>query len=226
MYELDSQDFRTPRGQMARMTYRKESSDYNTLNSCMNEDEYRLKELHLTGTALDVGAHIGGVTVSLLMGNPELHVVAIEAVPPNADLLRQNVEQNGLNDRCTIIEAAAGKGRTATIRWAFAGNESADHHAFIGNAVMPESDLRVHQKQKVKVRTLTSLVKEFGPFRFCKIDCEMCEFDFLQGPGLADVALIRGEVHAEPQPLYEQLVGTHDIWTVRTVPCPFEAVRR
>ena len=225
MYELESHDFRTPRGKSARMTYRTGSSDWNTLTSCMDEDEYRLRELRLEGTALDVGAHIGGVTVGLLLDNPDLRVVAIEAVPPNAELLRQNIEDNGLNDRATVIEAAAGKGKSTTIKWAFAGDESADHHAFIGNAIL-QTQTQEHKAQKVKVRTLASLVKEFGPFCFAKVDCEMCEFDFLQGPGLADVALIRGEVHANPAPLHQQLIGTHDITTQGTIPAAFEAVRR
>lgn len=225
MYELESHSFSTPRGQPARMTYRSQSSDWNTLYSCMNEDEYRLRELRLEGTALDVGAHIGGVTVGLLLDNPELRVVAIEAVPPNAELLRQNIEDNGLSDRATVLEVAAGKGKSTTIKWAFAGDESADHHAFIGNAIL-QTKTPKHKAQKVKVRTLTSLVKEFGPFCFAKVDCEMCEFDFLQGPGLADVALIRGEVHAKPFPLAKQLQPTHDVSWIGDIPAAFEAVRR
>jgi FkbM family methyltransferase len=224
MYELDTADFRTPRGRSARMTYRLESSDWNTLTSCMTEDEYRLRELRLEGTALDVGAHLGGVTIGLLLDNPDLRVVAIEAVPPNAELLRRNIEQNGVADRATVLEAAAGKGKTTTIRWAFEGNATADHHAFIGNSLLPPQTK--HRSEQVPVRTLAGIVKEFGPLAFAKVDCEGCEFPFLQGPGLADVALIRGEVHDAPEPLLATLKATHDTTVTGTVPAAFEAVLR
>jgi len=224
MYAVTQTTFTTPRGRSVTMNYRQDSSDWNTLSSCLTEDEYRLAELNLTGTALDIGAHIGGATVALAMDNPELHVVAVEAVPPNVDLLRENVARNGLSERVTVIHAAAGKGKTATIRWAFAGNESADHHAFIGNSLLPGP--ATHLSEKVKVRTLASLAREFGPFCFAKVDCEGCEFPFLAGPGLKDVSLLRGEVHADPAPLQNQLIATHTVSMPDAIPGAFEAVAR
>src|SRR5688500_12720216 len=125
MYTVTHGTFRTPRGQNVTMAYREDSSDWNTIRSCLDEDEYRLAELHLTGTALDIGAHIGGATIAMAVDNPDLHVVSVEAVPPNVELLRANVVRNGLSDRVTVVHAAAGKGQTATIRWGFEGNESA-----------------------------------------------------------------------------------------------------
>lgn len=226
MYAVTHGTFRTPRGRNVSMAYREDTNDHNALRSCMDEDEYHLVELDdLSGTALDVGAHIGGVTVALAIDNPDLRVVAIEAVPPNVDLLWENVERNGLTERVTILSAAAGKGKTARIAWAFAGNESADHHAFIGNAVLPETDTSTHSESIVDVRTLKSLVAEFGPFTFCKADCEGCEFPFLQGPALKDVGLIRGEVHANPLALVQQFEATHTTTVTGSIPAAFEAVR-
>lgn len=222
MYAVTQGTFHTPRGRSVTMNYRTDTNDWNTLNACMTEDEYRLAELDLTGTALDIGAHIGGVTISLALDNPDLRVVAVEAVPPNVDLLRENVERNGLSERVTVLHAAAGEGKTATIRWAFEGNESADHHAFIGNAVMPESNLTVHRSEKVDVRTLASLVREFGPFSFCKIDCEGCEYPFLTGKALADVALIRGEEHYGSL----DLPGFDVTYEQDNAPRGFQAVRK
>jgi 31-O-methyltransferase len=224
MYTVTHGTFRTPRGRQVTMSYREDTSDYNTLRSCLDEDEYRLKELDLEGTALDIGAHIGGVTVALAIDNPALRVVAVEAVPPNVDLLRENVERNGLSERVTVVRAAAGKGKTAIVRWAFAGNETADHHAFIGNSLLPPES--THLSEKVPVKTLADLVAEFGHICFAKVDCELCEFDFLRGRALSEVELIRGEVHADPEPLMKALVKTHDTTFPHTLPGPFEAVRR
>ena len=222
MYAVTQGTFRTPRGRSVTLSYRADTNDYNTLRSCLDEDEYRLADLHLDGTALDVGAHIGGVTVALAIDNPDLHVVAIEAVPPNVALLRENVERNGLSDRVTIVPAAAGKGKTAIIRWAFEGNESADHHAFIGNAVMPESDLRIAHRERVPVVSLAALVAEHGPISFAKIDCEGCEYDFLRGKALSQVAIIRGEEHHGPLPA---MPGFTITYTQANAPRGFEAVR-
>lgn len=219
MYTVTHGTFRTPRGRSVTMAYREDSSDYNTLRSCLDEDEYRLRELTLTGTALDIGAHIGGATIALALDNPELRVVAVEAVPPNVDLLRENVERNGVADRVEIIHAAAGKGRTATIRWAFAGNESADHHAFIGNSLLP--GLTEHLSEQVPVRTLASLVRQYGPITFAKVDCEGCEYPFLEG-STARIERIRGEEHHGPLSL-----PAYDVtYTQDNAPRGFEAVRR
>ena len=221
MYTVTHGTFRTPRGRSVELSYREDTNDYNVLRSCLDEDEYRLQDIALSGTALDIGAHIGGVTIALATDNPDLRIVAVEAVSPNVDLLRENVERNGLSERVTILHAAAGKGATATVRWAFEGNEVADHHAFIGNAVMPETTL-VGLSEQVPVRTLASLVAEFGPFAFAKVDCEGCEYDFLRGKALASVAIIRGEEHYGTLPL----PGYTVTYTQDNAPRGFEAVRR
>jgi len=226
MYSVTQGTFRTPRGRDVTLNYREDTSDWNTLSSCTTEDEYRLRELDLSGTALDIGAHIGGVSIGLALDNPGLRVIAVEAVPPNVELLRQNIERNDLSDRVIVVAAAAGKGRTTTIRWGFAGNESADHHAFVGNAITPETTLVAHSSESIEVVTLADLVATYGPFAFAKVDCEMCEFDFLVGPALSEVALIRGEVHADPEPLIEALNPTHLTTVTGPIPAAFEAVRR
>ena len=212
--------FTTPRGRTVTMKYRADTSDWNTLSSCMTEDEYHFADLHLVGTALDVGAHIGGATVSLAIDNPDLRVVAVEAVPPNVELLRQNIELNGLSDRVTVVDAAAGRGRTATINWGFTGSETARHHAYIGNSLLPDREKFPHQQAEVRVRTLASLDSEFGPFCFAKVDCEGCEYAFLDGTSV--LPLIRGEEHHGPLQLPDYAVS----YTQDSAPRGFEAVRR
>jgi FkbM family methyltransferase len=221
MYRVTQGTFRTPRGQTPTLSYREDTNDWNVLISCLNEDEYALKELHLEGTALDIGAHIGGVTIALALDNPELKVVAVEAVPPNVELLTENVRRNGLEERVTVLHAAAGKGKTATVRWAFEGNYVADHHAFIGNAVMPETTVS-GSAERLDVVTLNALAKEYGPFSFAKVDCEGCEYDFLKGRGLLDIACIRGEEHYGKLPL----PGFDVTYTQDNAPRGFTAVRR
>jgi FkbM family methyltransferase len=227
MYETDRGAFRTPRGVMVTLIYRRDSSDWNTLWSCLNEDEYRLKGLRLEGTALDIGAHIGGATVALAVDNPELHIIAVEAVPPNVELLRQNVELNGLTERVSVVAAAAGKGGRTTIRWGFEGNESADHHAFIGNSLLPGKTK--HRTLKVDSLSLGQIINS-RQISFAKVDCEGCEYEVLRGPALAQIALIRGELHGitnhDPAEVATALLDTHHVTTTEPLPAPFEAVLR
>ena len=190
MYTVTHGTFRTPRGREVEMSYREDTNDFNVLRSCLDEDEYALRELSLSGRALDIGAHIGGVTVALAIDNPELHVVAVEAVPPNVDLLRENVERNGLSERVTIIHAAAGK--SGVVKWAFEGSgDVGSHNAFVGNALLA-LPVEAHETTTLPTRSLASLVGD--GVEFVKIDCEGCEWDMLT-PSLSRVARMHGEWH-------------------------------
>jgi FkbM family methyltransferase len=222
MYAVTQGTFRTPRGRSVTLNYREDTNDWNTLNACLTEDEYGLKDLHLSGVALDIGAYIGGVTIGLALDNPDLHVVAVEAVPPNVVLLRENLTRAGAADRVTVVEGAAGDGQPVMLNWGYSGNEAADHHSFIGNAVMAEADLRASHAAMVPTITLASLVADYGPFSFAKVDCEGCEYPFLSGSGLEGVALIRGEEHYGPL----DLPGYDVTYTQGNAPRGFEAIRR
>ena len=91
-YALEQKPFSTPRGNLVTLFVREGTSDWNTCNSALSEDEYGLANLYfLAGQkALDVGAHIGSVSIGLAIDNPSLEVTALEAVPPNVALLHVN----------------------------------------------------------------------------------------------------------------------------------------
>ncbi len=230
-YALISKEFHTPRGQPVQMLVRDGTSDHNTLWSALNEDEYGFAGMNLTGRAADIGAHIGSVAVGLLVDNPDLRVVAVEPVPPNVELLRQNLERNGVADRCEVIEAAVGTGRTTTIRFGYTGEVSAEHHAFIGNTALVYKlqplDLP-HTELKVPVVPLKRLL----PLDLIKIDTEGGEWGFLASPDVREVRYIVGEVHPTnghaPLHMVELLAETHEVTFTGPPagPCGFVAVRR
>ena len=114
------------------MNVREGTNDHNTAQACMTQDEYGLAGLHLCGEALDVGGYAGGVTIGLLMDNPELHVTIIEPLPANLELIRSNLEANGLTERATVIAGAAGT--DPLIAYNGRSTEVAEHHRFVGNA--------------------------------------------------------------------------------------------
>jgi FkbM family methyltransferase len=196
MYEVRQGVFRTPGGRPAEMYYREDTSDWNTLNSCMTEDEYELANESPTGLAIDIGAHIGGVGIGLALDHPGLRVVMVEPVPSNAALIRDNINLNAMNARCTLIEAPAGDGGDLVVSFGYSGTELATHHAFIGNASLVKDDRGEAPHEEVRMRSYTLEELSHGePVDLLKIDCEGGEWDTLRGPALARCAVIVGEWH-------------------------------
>lgn len=183
--------------------------DHNNVWSCVAENEYGLPSV--TGTAVDIGAHIGGVTVCLAKDNPDLKVIAVEALSENVAVLRENVERNGLTNVTILHRAAAEPGRKrAKVEWNFRGNESGDHHRYIGNAVLPPDATRDSDSEMVQCIDLAELVKlAGGRIDFMKIDAEGAEYPLFASSAVMDVGEIRGEFHAGWQRLVDLLGGTH-----------------
>ncbi len=208
---MESKDFVTPRGNPATMLVREGTSDYNSARSCLNDDEYDLSSINLAnGIGLDVGAHIGGVTIALALDNPEARVIAVEALGANVDVLRANVAANGVGDRVTVIHSAASspKRKTARVRWNFDGGESGRHHRFIGNAQWQGDDGKpdAGEAEDVDVWSLNDLGSDVA---FMKIDCELCEYDVFLSPAVKRIAEIRGEFHAGLERIVALLDATH-----------------
>lgn len=194
------------------MAVRDQTADHNNVYSCMTEDEYHLRELDVEGVALDIGAHIGGVSIGLALDNPNARVIAVEALSENVALLTENAERNNVSDRVTVIHAAASRPgkRRMTILWNYGGSESATHHRYIGGArgaqSIPFADASA---EKVPAISLDSLVDAYGEIDFAKVDCEGCEYDFLATPAVASVREFRGEHHAGFDEITRLLGETH-----------------
>jgi FkbM family methyltransferase len=230
-------DVQTPHGRPAKFKCRDGTSDLATVGASNRlwgnlVDEYQIPE-GLTGFGLDVGAHIGSVTVPLLLDNPELWVVAIEAVPDNVALLRENLALNGVEGRTTILAGAAWPGKgSIDVEYGYTGSELAETHAYIGS-VTPWLDAP-GDKQVVTVPRYTLagvLTATAGKgFVWVKADCEGCEHLFFRGAGLRKLGTIVGEWHQRdgtPEAFAARLSKTHDVtWSEGIGGGPFRAVRR
>ena len=227
--ERVSATFRTPGGRLATFTVRlrPETTDVNTVHACLVDDEYGLAGLELSGWALDIGAHIGSVAVALALDNPDLRVLAVEPIPVNADLIRENAEINDVADRIVVVDGAAdGPGVVSVqITWNWrpgteVGGLQLHGHRFIGNVGFSESDHSLpHDEIVCPAYSLGTLLEMTGAdrFSFVKIDCEGCEARFLNDPDVYRVDLISGEwhpPHATPETLHAMLDKTHslEIW--------------
>lgn len=216
-------DLESPRGRRIRIKVRPDTSDAATLHSTfwapgrILHDEYGLVDLHLTGWAIDVGAHIGSVAIALALDNTDLQVLAIEAVPENAALLAENVRLADVADRVHVIAAAAaGPGdRRLTIRYGprdeFDRDED-DQSRYIGN--LDRGHGRRGVTASVPAVSLPGLLSEhhIEEVAYAKLDCEGCEWRFLATPAVARIRLIGGEYHTiGHEPLLQLLGPTHDV---------------
>lgn len=194
-------DTLTPRGASVRFWVRDGTNDLSVVHSTALADEYAIRSRRLDGWALDVGAHIGAVTIPLLIDNPKLRVAAIEPVPANVALLASNAEINGVAERLTLISRAAGiAGTTARCSWGYRefDPDRPDYvraHRFVGNQYRALAD--PEHVEEVEAVGLGQLLDELGIERvaWLKIDCEGCEYAFLADPAVSRVDYIIGEYH-------------------------------
>lgn len=235
-YDLYRGWFRTPRGAPAVVYLREGTNDFNTAQSCLTEDEYGLRDRHITGLALDIGGYLGTVAIAVLADNPTARVICVEPVPENADLIERNARANGVSERLTLVRGAMGRaGESITVRYAYQGGENELHHAYVGNSTItaPEAE---HSAITYPATTLSDLTAEEDA-TWCKIDCEGGEYAALDDPGVARSAHITGEWHNVPFPdgttgsqahIRALLEPTHDVTFTGPVDGPggFTAVRR
>lgn len=169
-------------------------------------DEYDIGQLRLTGTFVDVGAHIGAVALAVLADNPNSRAILVEPLPENLALCRDTMRVNRLTPRCLFVEAAVG---SSTVRY---GGDRVDDR-YVGN-------IGTHDGATIEARviTLAELVElAGGHIEALKIDCEGGEWAFLQSPALAQVDLIFGEWHGNTRSrngrarLTRLLGRTHDL---------------
>jgi FkbM family methyltransferase len=229
----------TPGGHVAVLLTRAYTNDEALVRGVLGEDEYRLASLPpLTGWALDVGAHVGSVTLALALDHPALNVIAIEPVPENAALITRSVERAGLGDRVHVLAEAAGEGKgTLPCRYGYTSIGDIDpgyvqQNAYVGNIWRLSPDVEGIEVQ-APIVTIDDLRERFGidRFRFCKTDAEGAEWAFFADPrqnGYIDE--IVGEYHDNgPQAIIDLLAATHDvdIWSnFGNATGIFRAVRR
>jgi FkbM family methyltransferase len=214
----------TARGNLVKMAYREGTSDLGTIGATFRlwgklEDEYDLAGLpdDLSGTAIDIGAHIGTVALALLADHPRLRVIAVEPLAENVEMIAKSAAENGLADRLTILHAGISDSDTATVDWNWRATTNEGYwrtNRFIGNVMVPkEGEYEMaHDTAVVPGVSLKSLLPK-GRAVFLKIDCEGCEWVALKDPAVKRIDRIAGEYHGFPGPdgLNEYLGATHTI---------------
>lgn len=199
-YDISPAYFRTPAGRSCLVYVREGTNDWNTAQSCLNEDEYRTAGLNFEGSFLDIGGYLGTVSLAILIDHPNTHAIIVEPLPENLDMIARNLAVNGLADRATIVPGAVGVGEV-TIHYRYTGSENDRHHAFVGNAYGGNAE-GTHESITYQALSYRDLAPEGVPF--VKIDCEGGLWAVLHE--MTEVPLIVGE--AEPVPLPNGVTGS------------------
>ena len=125
---------------------------------------------------VDVGANTGYYTLIAGIANDASRILAIEPVPRVCDLLRSNVERNGMGDRCEIVTAAVSS---------VSGSVSfhVPHDDVPTSASLHTGGFRGHAGDLTEVpcRTLDELCASGEPVDLMKIDVEGFEDAALEG---------------------------------------------
>lgn len=148
--------------------------------------------------ALDIGAHVGVVSVYLAKRYPEITVYAFEPVPDNFARLERNIE--GLKNVIPVPAAVTGDGRVVTLHGNLSQN-SGGSSMFVPNG---------HETFQAPSLTLQEIFERYRLERvkLLKLDCEGAEYGIL---GMDESLLERvdylvAEFHTppgDPEKLYE-----------------------
>lgn len=184
---MSTDSFTTPWGATIKADYREDTNDWNTLTSCLTEDEYQVQQLPKDGTAIDVGAHIGAVTMAL--ASKGWRVIAAEILPENLGLLKINLEINKFNsDTASIVAKAVTDkdGEEIPAYYVDTSSETGNAHRFIGSTnARSGGDPHLFNGREVIVPTTTleQIFKDFNLKKvdFLKVDIEGGEWDMISG---------------------------------------------
>lgn len=153
------------------------------------ELSYRLDEIPFEpdNVVLDIGAHVGIVSIYLAKKYPELKILAFEPMPENYQRLVRNLRVNSIENVYPINKALTGDGRFVSMEGSFHQNSGGMTVLNSnGNASLPSI-------------TLQNIFEEYelDRVRLVKIDCEGAEYETLGAtPELLNkVDYLRGEFH-------------------------------
>lgn len=173
-----------------RWALRDGTTDWNTVVSCSQHDEYGVANIDVRGKLVfDIGAHIGGFGVWL--ASRGAHVVMIEPLEDNVNHILANLAINRL--MATVIAGALGTNYVCH-------GPAGDAHEFIGVPLRSDGAAPAGSSslERVPEVTFSELVKEFGPPNIVKIDCEGGEWSAFHDEEIRQVPLIVGEHHPDP----------------------------
>ncbi|MEX0829694.1 MAG: FkbM family methyltransferase, partial [Nitrospirales bacterium] len=129
-------------------------------------------------SAIDIGAHVGGMSIYLAMKYPFIHVYAIEPDPENYDCLKRNIELNGVTNVTVINKAISGDGHKRILYsshgdsgWATINTRMTSAHQVLRAAQVDTltleqlfSDYAIHHCRLLKMTALGAIQESLQAF--------------------------------------------------------------
>lgn len=165
-YPVYIKDFTTFVGTKISCLLRRGTQDFDVINSITVHDEYNLKAVPLNDNdvVLDLGAHIGGLSLLLASINRNSRIHAYEPLPENIELLKRNAELNDFSNIFAHQLAISHKKGKMKIYYGDPATESGRVHYFIGRQTGSSGERYV----EVDTTTLEEIFSEHGIER-CKL---------------------------------------------------------
>jgi FkbM family methyltransferase len=201
MSEIKKEDFTAPNGSIRTFYYHDLSNDRNTIIACFANDEYKILELYRDEQAfIDIGAHLGSVSMLASTLNPQPKIIAVEPLPENVDLIKMNAKENGID--LTIYPIAIHPKSGEKTKVYYGGGE----HDFVGQENLTNSREFSAIRRCVEVDTISieDIIKN-NKIDSCiiKIDAEGIEeelFKHMTNETLSKIKVLVGEYHNADAP--------------------------
>jgi FkbM family methyltransferase len=170
-HDLNIED--DPQGSVARVICREVEHDYQI-------DKLDIKD---GDTIIDIGAHVGIVSIALAKLYPNAKIVAYEPFKPNFDRLVRNLAKNGVTSVTAHNAAVSDKAGTIVLHGDPTKNSGG--MSIYGNGM----------SHYIECVAFADILKDYSEIALLKIDCEGAEYDILNSDPLFGVKAIRGEFH-------------------------------
>ena len=159
---------------------------------------YGITELRFSpgDVAVDIGAHIGGVSVVLAALHPDIRIVSYEPSASNFTMLCQNLTTNGITNVTPVQQAVMGERGELALTWAM-------HDTAAGAVGLPEASISARKakgfsSEAVRCVTLDDVFATHAITRcsWLKLDCEAAEWGIVANTGMLDrIDRISMELH-------------------------------
>lgn len=156
-------------------------------------DSYQINRIKFFpgDTIIDIGAHIGFVSIYIAKQYPFVKIYAYEPIPDNYKHLVKNIKINSVVNVIPINQALTKDGRNIDMIVNFYNSGGA-------TGCLKNMKLEDHNYYKVKSTTLDKVFKKYfiKKCKFLKIDCEGAEHEILLNcASLNKVEYLSGEFH-------------------------------
>jgi len=203
MINLKSLGFNGPKGVTANFIIRDGTADECTCQATYRSDEYGFVR-YQPGPGewmIDAGGYIGTTAVLYAQLYPQTKVIVIEPLPENCELIKKNIENNGLKDRIILIEKALFNTTGEKVDIHYRDDSPVGiAHKFVGSQSVKYTESVGCKFYGAETITLEKIINDFKieAVRLLKMDLECSEYKALENQPeyiLKKIQTIKGEYH-------------------------------